>query len=320
MRKVADRKPRIGIARTLIHYLDYFEWEVFFSLLECDVVQSRDSDSSLFLEGFKFTVNDQCYPIKMFYGHIQDLKDKADIIFIPQLISLRESTYSCPKIIGLPQLIEHTMEGLPPIIRVQVDMNKIKDTEKAITRLCKQFSPDQKKREAALSHFRKKTEELKEIRPKEKHYHYPRIKGKTGGKIGVIGHNYALEDKVLNASILEKIRGYGYEYITSHDVVPRNSALHQRNPFGYQQVHWDFGQHIIDVAHQFSINHDIAGIVFLTYFGCGIDSFIEEVFKSSISHKPYLSLTIDEHSGEAGLITRIEAFLDMIQFKNQRTL
>ena len=30
-------------------------------------------------------------------------------------------------------------------------------------------------------------------------------------------------------------------------------------------------------------------------------------------HKPYMVITLDEHSGEAGLITRLEAFLDMVE-------
>jgi len=30
-------------------------------------------------------------------------------------------------------------------------------------------------------------------------------------------------------------------------------------------------------------------------------------------HKPYMMITLDEHSGEAGLVTRLEAFLDMVE-------
>ncbi|MEG3070548.1 MAG: hypothetical protein RQM92_06655 [Candidatus Syntrophopropionicum ammoniitolerans] len=30
---------------------------------------------------------------------------------------------------------------------------------------------------------------------------------------------------------------------------------------------------------------------------------------------PFLSLTLDEHTGEAGIMTRLEAFLDMVQWR-----
>jgi predicted nucleotide-binding protein (sugar kinase/HSP70/actin superfamily) len=34
---------------------------------------------------------------------------------------------------------------------------------------------------------------------------------------------------------------------------------------------------------------------------------------------PLMSIILDEHSGEGGLITRIEAFLDMVRRSNQGT-
>jgi predicted nucleotide-binding protein (sugar kinase/HSP70/actin superfamily) len=33
---------------------------------------------------------------------------------------------------------------------------------------------------------------------------------------------------------------------------------------------------------------------------------------------PFMSLTLEEHTGEAGVVTRLEAFLDMIQRKKRR--
>jgi predicted nucleotide-binding protein (sugar kinase/HSP70/actin superfamily) len=58
----------------------------------------------------------------------------------------------------------------------------------------------------------------------------------------------------------------------------------------------------------------ISGVIYLSPFACGVDSltleFIErKLFKKGI---PFLKLTVDEHTGEAGFDTRLEAFLDMI--------
>jgi predicted nucleotide-binding protein (sugar kinase/HSP70/actin superfamily) len=41
------------------------------------------------------------------------------------------------------------------------------------------------------------------------------------------------------------------------------------------------------------------------------------VRKSKDFSKPILSLTIDEHTGEAGFITRLEAFVDMLYRKKR---
>ena len=40
--------------------------------------------------------------------------------------------------------------------------------------------------------------------------------------------------------------------------------------------------------------------------------------KAKSAGKPLLSLTIDEHTGEAGFITRLEAFIDML-FRKKRS-
>jgi predicted nucleotide-binding protein (sugar kinase/HSP70/actin superfamily) len=48
-------------------------------------------------------------------------------------------------------------------------------------------------------------------------------------------------------------------------------------------------------------------------FSCGPDSFILKFFKEELGDKPYLHIEIDEHSADAGAITRCEAFLDSIE-------
>ena len=42
--------------------------------------------------------------------------------------------------------------------------------------------------------------------------------------------------------------------------------------------------------------------------------------KSKELNKPMLSLTIDEHTGEAGFITRLEAFIDMLYRKKRNSI
>ncbi|GBF22975.1 hypothetical protein tpqmel_0379 [Candidatus Gastranaerophilus sp. (ex Termes propinquus)] len=63
----------------------------------------------------------------------------------------------------------------------------------------------------------------------------------------------------------------------------------------------------------------IDGIITITAFGCGPDSLMIERMarKSKKFNKPILNLTVDEHTGEAGFITRVEAFCDML-FRRKR--
>jgi predicted nucleotide-binding protein (sugar kinase/HSP70/actin superfamily) len=60
-------------------------------------------------------------------------------------------------------------------------------------------------------------------------------------------------------------------------------------------------------------------VIFLISFACGPDSLISELIMRDMNTVgiPYLSIIIDEHSGDAGLLTRIESFVEMIKRKKK---
>lgn len=315
MAGIAKKKPVIGIPKSGNMYLDLFNWQKFLEILESEVVYSSNSKMNIFNEGFKIASSDQCFPIKLYYGHVLDLvrnQNKINLIFIPQLVSLKKQTYSCPAIIGLPMLIKNTIEDLPEILQVVIDLNNVKTTIFNVFKLCIRLSSNPICIFKAMRYFTKK---LKEVLNNKSTTDANISKDKSSKKIAVLGHKYAIYDNLLNMNILNKIKDYGYEYTLIEDIEDEISCdIEKEESFGYRKVHWDFGQKIISSADHFSKNDEISGIIFLTFFGCGIDAFIEEVFKKEVSkNKPYLCITIDEHTGEAGLVTRIEAFLDMIR-------
>ena len=47
-------------------------------------------------------------------------------------------------------------------------------------------------------------------------------------------------------------------------------------------------------------------------FSCTIDAFTHSMLASEMGSKPYLVLEIDAHTADAGVQTRLEAFLDII--------
>jgi len=85
---------------------------------------------------------------------------------------------------------------------------------------------------------------------------------------------------------------------------------------GIKDMYWGYGQKILKAA-KFVRNHNKLYGIYVTNFGCGPDSFITHFFKRLMKGKPYLQLEIDEHSADAGAVTRLEAFLDSI--KNAKT-
>jgi predicted nucleotide-binding protein (sugar kinase/HSP70/actin superfamily) len=86
------------------------------------------------------------------------------------------------------------------------------------------------------------------------------------------------------------------------------------------EIYWANELEMTGSAGYYLNNDKIDGIITITAFGCGPDSLMIERMtrKSKKFNKPVLNLTIDEHTGEAGFITRLEAFCDML-YRRKRT-
>mgnify|MGYP001127332079 CR=1 FL=1 len=72
-------------------------------------------------------------------------------------------------------------------------------------------------------------------------------------------------------------------------------------------------------AGHFLKDNKVDGVITITAFGCGPDSLMVERItrRAKQFNKPLLNLTIDEQTGEAGFVTRLEAFVDML-FRKKR--
>jgi predicted nucleotide-binding protein (sugar kinase/HSP70/actin superfamily) len=87
----------------------------------------------------------------------------------------------------------------------------------------------------------------------------------------------------------------------------------------YRNMYWPNGQKLIAAA-QLVAKNDKLHAVYISNFRCGPDSFIWHYVTEELKGKPFLHLEIDEHSADAGMVTRIEAFLDSLSGseKNQK--
>jgi predicted nucleotide-binding protein (sugar kinase/HSP70/actin superfamily) len=96
-----------------------------------------------------------------------------------------------------------------------------------------------------------------------------------------------------------------------------NKIIDPKSNMLQKKMFWNFGRKAVGGTLQILDRGDIDGIIYLMSFGCGIDSFVADLVERRIrqnSNIPFIVLSIDEHSGEAGFNTRLEAFIDMIRF------
>ncbi|MGC9319625.1 MAG: acyl-CoA dehydratase activase-related protein, partial [Armatimonadota bacterium] len=124
----------------------------------------------------------------------------------------------------------------------------------------------------------------------------------------VVSRSYNGCDPGANLEIPQKLRRMGVLAIPM-DFLPLDDI---KLPTDWFNMYWRYGQKIL-AAGEIIAGDDRLFPLYLTNFGCGPDSFIMHFFRERIGEKPALIIEVDEHSADAGMITRCEAFLDSLE-------
>jgi predicted nucleotide-binding protein (sugar kinase/HSP70/actin superfamily) len=134
-------------------------------------------------------------------------------------------------------------------------------------------------------------------------------------RVALIGHPYNLYDIDINKDIFALIRGLGMEIVTS-DLLSEEEIDHEISDLS-KEIYWSSGREIVGSLFHF-LSGGVDGVIFLTSFKCGIDALLQEFIKRRLKIRggtsiPFLVLSFDEHTGREGLITRLEAFQDVME-------
>lgn len=138
---------KVGIPKALLYYNFYPAWKVFFNELGAEVITSGNTCKKIIDDGVKSCVDEACLPVKVFVGHVIDLKEKGvDYIFIPRIVSIEPKKYLCAKFLGLPDMVKCLVPDLPEIIDTKIDLYKNdKSLMREIVRTGEKFVSDKAK-------------------------------------------------------------------------------------------------------------------------------------------------------------------------------
>lgn len=320
---------KVGIPGSLLYYLYYPMWRTFFNELGVQVVTSGKTTKNILDQGTREALADACVPVKLFYGHVMDIKDKVDYLFIPRVVCLNRKTVYCPKFLGLPDMIRYSIENVPPIIDVRMDTRQSRFALiKAYLEIGKILgSPKILVLRAYLKAvgilyrynrlLRKGWSPAEAMNFLEKQVGAPDYDGikKPSLKFAVLGYPYAIYDTFISVNLIDKLKKYGVRVITAENIHPALLAL-QRNCGLPKRLFWTFSDRALKAAYFVFNRHKIDGVLHLTAFGCGPDSLLNKLIEMEAkkhSDIPFMTLMIDEQTGEAGMNTRLEAFVDMVK-------
>lgn len=304
--------PTIGLPKGLFFYKHSVLWESFFKNMGCEVVVSGDTNKEILDYGVKYCSSETCLPVKVFHGHVYSLKDKVDYIFIPRYTSVHKNEYTCPKFCGLPDMTLLNLKKQVKVIEVRVHLDKSpNETYESLKEMAKilniKFSDVMESFTKALVTFAESQEKTLKTNNADQAIREGEF------TVPVLGHPYMIHDNYLSMKLLKKLSDRNINVFTPMSL---DNETKRQNAYPFQgKVFWDVGFDNLGSAFAFAQDKNVKGMIYLTPFACGVDSIVTEFIERRLkSHYklPFLKLTIDEHTGEAGFDTRLEAFLDMI--------
>ena len=292
---------KIGIPKGLLYYRYYPFVETFFKEIGLEVITSENTNKNILDKGVECAVDEACLPIKVFHGHVLSIKDKCDVLFIPRIMRLYKEEFICPKFCGLPEMILNSIENLPPIICTPIEADGLKGIKKWALSVGIKFNKNIYRVNRAIE---KAIENQIGFKSGVRNIKYDK-------NIALVGHPYNLYDNYLNMDIIKKLNERGIGVITEEHI--DSSLINNEASKLFKKPFWTFGRNSYGFATYVKENKLVDGIIYISSFACGIDSVVVDLIKERTKDFPFLLIKIDEHTGEAGFKTRLEAFVDMLE-------
>ncbi len=303
--------------------LQYFSfhpfWDRFFSELKINLIPTPNTNAEINALAKSYSLSDFCYPLKLALGHaMYCIKHENLPVIIPFHIQDTKNpnalnSYFCPLSQAFPSILKSALgynnisssKLISPVIDFsKADDYNLKQLEQTIG---ESFGLSSKKIKKAYKQAKSKHNETrKQLSKFGKDYVQNRKTKKP--RFVILGRSYNILDQSINLGLLSSIARYGYDVIPM-DILPINRESITEE---YKDMYWAYGQKIV-AASKYINEHDDLYPVYLTNFSCGPDSFLLNTFEEIINDKPYLILELDEHGGDAGYMTRLEAFFDRVE-------
>ena len=300
----------VGIPRCFSIYTLWPLYSWFFHTLGVETFVSQE----IAHEGIARVESSYCFPAEIAHGAVQDILNRnIDYIFLPHFRDMESYEKNapanfCPITQSLPYYIKKAFPEIPderylaPVVSFMYGLEKA--TEPFIAMAAKLGFGEKEAKTAFNIAYEKQMEcfarffelgkqALEEARLAER------------AVIAVLGRPYNSFTADANMGIPRKYTSRGYSIIP-FDILPfEDQAI-------YPNMYWYYGQQDMKASALLK-NEDNIFITYISNFSCAPDSFMLHYLKWIMGTKPFLILELDSHTADAGVDTRIEAFLDIIE-------
>jgi len=307
-------RPTIGMQRALYGHHTAILWAHFFDRLGYHLVLTPPTSARVSTKGVEKAVEGVCYPVKVSYGHIEQLLGKTKYLFIPSLIRMptprpSETGFYCPMVQSNSYMVRmayslNRISILNPIIDLKNDPATLAD--EIYRQIGTRLGVSKKLIKKSLYYaIERQLQFVTDMH--QQGYRILRKLDSTEPIIVVTGRPYNIYDDRLNLRLGQNLAKLGIAALPMDFIDSGAVSLTE-----FPSMFWGLGAQILKTAKIIIRNLNYFGL-HLTNFGCGADSFIEHFYKSMMGDKPYLILELDEHSASAGVLTRLEAYKNVIE-------
>lgn len=299
---------QVGIPRAMLYHEFGSLWTRFFQNMNIPVAVSGDTNKHMLDRGTLLAIDESCLPLKVYLGHVDSLLSRCSHIFIPRIVEYHRDFYFCSKFAGLPDIVCNTF-GLSPerLISPNMEEHLLTNQLRAVYTTCHTLGV------SPVSGYLAYRQALQSWKTQ-----VPSDRAACNGSIAVIGHSYLVKDAFFCRDIEQVLASYGVNMITSDQIASK--VLYDEAKVFEPDIYWQLSAKIAGAARFFCRKNDVKGVILLSSFGCGPDSLVNEYIEHHVlkkSGKPYIIINLDEHTGRAGLITRLEAFLDLMEWRKK---
>ncbi len=301
----------IGLPRALLYYRYHDLWTTFFKTLGCKVIISDKSNQKILDDGIKHSVDEACLSLKLYLGHIENLKDRCDYILVPRIICLKKHQKLCTNFSALYDIVHNIFPKLN-ILNYNIDVNN-KETELyAFIKMGRQLGfsyLDSLRSYQEAKRIEEQKQKIRQIKQKQLLQH-------NNIKILLVSHAYNLYDALIGERIIS--------FLKENNVTPIMADIYDKNHLKeeYQVIskhnYWTYQQELLGAITHYK--QQVDGIILLTTFPCGPDSLSNEMCIRKINNIPIIQIIIDELKEDAGIITRLESFLDILVERKKRRI
>ncbi|MDO5568541.1 MAG: acyl-CoA dehydratase activase-related protein [bacterium] len=299
---------KVGIPTSLLYYRYKYLWITYFTKLNCKIVKPSPTTIKTINLGNIYSPDETCLPYKIYMGQIYELLDKCNYIVVPRICSYNNKENVCVRFNGLYDNVVNCFKT-NNILTYNIDQKKNKLSYLSFIKMGLKINKNIFK---VINSYIKALIIQKKYN-KNNHNYQEQLLSITNKKVLLVAHPYLIEEPYFSKEIINYLTNNNitilHAYKLHHKIAKKLSLSISPT------LYWTYSKELIG-AIKYYYEH-IDGIIFLTTFPCGPDSLVNELMIRKIEDKPTLNLIIDESTSTAGLETRLESFLDIINTKEK---